>query len=136
MIQRIQTLWFLIASLAAFLTLKFSFYSGVSLNDRSFHELNGVDNSLLMFSTILLGGLSFINIFLYKKRPLQIKLAIAGLLVEIGILFLYVKELKIFADGNYDIWSFLHIIIIISLILGIRGVYKDQKLIRESNRLR
>jgi peptidoglycan/LPS O-acetylase OafA/YrhL len=136
MIQRIQTIWLLIASIAAFLTLRFSFYSGTYITDNSYHELRGIDNTYLMFATIVLGGLSFINIFLFKRRSLQIKLAILCILIEAGILFLYVNELKIFSNGNYDLWALLHLVIIVALILAIRGIYKDQKIIKESSRLR
>lgn len=136
MIQRIQTIWLLIASIAAFLTLRFSFYSGTWITDNSYHELRGIDNTYLMFATIILGGLSFINIFLFKKRPVQIRIALLCILLEAFVLFLYVRELQIFSNGNYNLWAFLHLVIIIGLVMAIMGMYKDQKLIKESNRLR
>ncbi len=136
MIQRIQTIWLLISSIAAFLTLRFSFYSGTYIIDNSYHELRGIDNSYLMLTTIILGGLSFITIFFYKKRPLQIRLSLLCILIEAFILFLYVRELQIFSNGNYNLWAFLHLLILVGLIMAIMGMYRDQKLIKESSRLR
>ena len=136
MILRIQTLWLLIVSIAAFLPLRFAFYSGTHYSDNSNHELRGIDNTLLMIATIVLGGLSFFTIFLYKRRSLQIKLCMLSLVLEALVLFLYVKELKIFSNGNYTLYSILHLVIIVCLILAIRGIYKDNKLIKDSERLR
>ena len=44
MIQRIQSIWLLIASIVTFLTLKVSFYSGTYLPDNLYHQLNGTQN--------------------------------------------------------------------------------------------
>ncbi len=49
MIQRVQTIWMILAAIAVFLTLKFSFYSGTLAVDNSYHALMATDNFFLRF---------------------------------------------------------------------------------------
>ena len=136
MIQRIQSVLLLIASILTFLTLKFSFYSGTYLPDNQYHQLNGTDNILLMTSTIALGVLAIINIFLYKNRIIQLRLCIVGILLDLLLVFLYFRALSDFTRGEYAITAAAHLLIIISLILAANGNNRDEKLIRSSDRLR
>ncbi|MBC7886628.1 MAG: DUF4293 domain-containing protein [Ferruginibacter sp.] len=136
MIQRIQSVWLLIASVLTFITLKFSFYSGTYLPDNQYHQLNGTGNILLMSTTILLGGLTLITIFLFKKRIIQLRLCIAGIALDLLLVFLYLREIPDFSKGEFAITAASHIIIVLALIFAARGINKDEKLIRDSNRLR
>ena len=136
MIQRIQSVWLLIASVFTFLTLKFSFYSGTHLPDNQYQQLNGTDSILLMVTTIALGVLILITIFLYKTRIIQLRLCIAGILLDGLLVFLYFRALKDFSRGDYSITAASHLIIIIALFLAARGINKDEKLVKDSNRLR
>lgn len=143
MIQRVQTIWLLLATVAVFLTLQFSFYSGTLILNNSyhlasntFHSLKAKDNFLLMVLTSALGTALLINIFLFKHRPVQFKICIFGLIAECLIIFIYVQQLKQFSNGTYDLWSIFNLITLIALILAARGIYKDQKLVKDSNRLR
>ena len=136
MIQRIQTIWLLIATTTVFLTLQFSFYSGTLISDSSFHSLTAKDNFLLTVLTSALGTALLINIFLFKYRNAQFKICIVAILVECLVLFLYYKQLKLFSNGTYDLWSIFHLVTLIALILAARGIYKDNRLIKDSNRLR
>ena len=67
MIQRIQTIWMLLAAIAVFLTLQFPFYSGTLALDNSFHQLIASDNFIILILTSALGTGIIINIFLYKN---------------------------------------------------------------------
>ncbi len=141
MIQRVQTIWLLIAAIAVFLTLKFSFYSGTLSNgtlvsQNSFHSVLATDNFILMVLTCALGSALIINIFLFKHRMLQFRICIIALLLEMLILFLYYRQTKLYSNGTVDIWAIFHLVTIIALILAARGIYKDEKLIKDSNRLR
>ena len=82
MIQRIQSVWLLLAAACAFAGFKFSYYSGVKTNDAKLYELNATSTSLLMIGTIAVGALALITIFLYKKRKLQWWLCVLGILLE------------------------------------------------------
>jgi hypothetical protein len=136
MIQRVQTIWMLLAAIAVFLTLKFSFYSGTLVTDNSFHSLIATDNFLLMVLTSALGTAILINIFLFRHRLIQFKICIIALIIECLLLFLYLRELKNYSKGTYDLWAIFHLVTIITLILAARGIYKDEKLVKDSNRLR
>jgi len=141
MIQRVQTIWLLIAAIAVFLTLKFAFYSGTLLNgtlvsQNSFHSLVATDNFILMVLTCALGSALIINIFLFKHRTLQFRICIIAILLEFLILFLYYRQTKFYSNGTLDVWAIFHLVTIIALILAARGIYKDEKLIKDSNRLR
>lgn len=148
MIQRVQTLWMILAAMAVFLTIKFSFYSGTLVlqnaadtmtslaTDGSYHLVKATDNFLILILTSALGTGIIINIFLYKHRSIQIRIIIAAVIVECLIVLLYIRQTSNYSQGNFNIWSILHILIIVFLILAAKGIYKDSKLIKESNRLR
>lgn len=136
MIQRIQSLWLLLAAACAFAGFKFSYYSGTKLNDIALHKLNATSTLLLMITTIAVGVLALVNIFLYKKRSLQLKLCVLGILLEAVLIFLYYRETTTFTLGTYSLTSILHSIIVLAFVLAARSINKDEKLIKTSDRLR
>ena len=136
MIQRVQTVWMFLAALAVFLTLKFLFYSGTLISDNQYHPLLATDHLLILILTSALGTGIVINIFLFKNRKVQSRIILIAIIWECLIIFLYIKQTDQYSAGSYSLWSALHILIIIFLFLAARGIYKDSKLIRDSNRLR
>ncbi len=136
MIQRVQTIWLFLAAITIFLTLELSFYSGTLISDNSFYALQAKDHFLLMVLTSALGTAVLINIFLFKHRSVQFRICIFAILAECLIIFLYFRKLGEFSNGSYSLWSVFHLLTIIFLFLAARGIYKDAKLIKDSNRLR
>lgn len=138
MLQRIQSLWLLLAGVLSFLTVKFNIYSGTKvLNGANlFTALNGSANFLILTVTIAIGLIAVITIFLYKNRPLQIKLSLVFLLLYILLAFLYYLKIKDFTAGNFSLTSVFFFLIPILIILAIKGIYNDQKLIKSVDRLR
>ena len=136
MIQRIQSLWLLLAAACAFASFKFSYYSGTKVNDILLHELNATSTFLLMITTIAVAGLALINIFLFKKRTLQLRLCVLGILLEAVLIFLYYREVSTFVQGTYSLTAILHSVIVLAFFLAARAINKDSKLLKESNRLR
>ncbi len=137
MLQRIQTIWFFLASICVFLTLKFSTYSGTNKDMVSPYFLKGTENILLMFVTLAVGILSLVAIFLYTHRKLQLRLAICAVITEALLIFLYYREVQTFiGKGAISLTAALHILTLLFLVLAIRGVSADEKLIKDSNRLR
>jgi len=136
MIQRVQTIWMLLAAGTALLTLKLPFYSGMLLTDNSYHTIIAMDHFWLMVLTIAFATGIFINIFLFKHRALQFRICIFALFVECIIIFIYMRLTNNYSQGRFDLWSALHIFIMIFLIMAAVGIYKDSKLIKDSNRLR
>jgi len=136
MIQRVQTLWMILAAIAVFLTIEFSFYSGTLALDNSYQTVTATDNFLILILTSALGTGIIINIFLFKTRSIQMRIILAAMLIECLIIFLYIRETNKFSEGNFNLWAVLHLLIIIFLILAAKGIYNDSKLIKESSRLR
>ena len=136
MIQRIQSIWLLLAAACAFATFKFSYYSGTKVNDLTLHELNATGTLLLMITTIAVGVLALINIFLFKKRTLQLRLCVLGIFLEALLIFLYYREVKTFTQGTYSLTAILHSIIVLAFVLAAMGINKDLKIIKGSDRLR
>jgi hypothetical protein len=139
MIQRVQSIWLLLAAAACFLTLKLSFYSGNVVQEdqtRLFTNLTAMSNIWLMILTFLLGTGILVIIFLFKDRKLQMKLTIVAILLAIVNIVLFFGELKKFVEGSFDLTSPVVFIVPVFLILAARGIYKDQKLIKSLDRLR
>jgi hypothetical protein len=135
MIQRIQSIWLLIAGVCTLLTFKLPFYTGAHPK-APLYELNATENVLLMLLTTAVAGLALAVIFLYKKRRLQLQLCVLGILLEAVLIFLLYREVKTFTSGTYALWAILHSVTVISFMLAARSINKDEKLIKESNRLR
>ena len=136
MIQRIQSLWLLLASACAFASFKFPYYSGTNSKGLSPYELNATENFLLLFTTAIVGGLALFTIFLFKKRTLQLRLCVLGILLEAILIFLYYREVKTFTLGTYSLTAILHSIIVLAFVLAARAINKDEKLVKDSDRLR
>jgi hypothetical protein len=139
MIQRIQSIWLLLAAACAFAGFKFPYYGGIKAGVvTGFTELNATSTLLLMVTTIAVGVLALITIFLFKRRTLQLRLCVLGILLEAVLIFLYYRETKNFVPGQstYSLTAILHSIIVLAFVLAARGINKDSKLLKESDRLR
>jgi len=100
------------------------------------YQLTASESFLLMLTTVVVGGLAFFTIFLFKKRQVQIWLCVLGIVLEAVLIFLYYREVQTFSKGTYSLTAILHSIIVISFFLAARGIVKDQRLVKESDRLR
>jgi len=139
MLQRMQSVWLLLAAVSAFLTIKLSFFSGNFQTEgqpASFQYLTAGFNFWILIITVVLVCIATIDIFLYKNRKLQGRLAILGILFSILNLFLYFKQTQKFIIGNYDLTAILAFVIPVFFFLAFRGIYKDQKLVKSLDRLR
>jgi len=136
MIQRIQSLWLLLAAACISASFKFPFYSGTSAKGLSPYELNATENILLILTTTAVGGLALFTLFIFKNRTLQLRLCVLGIFLEALLIFLYYREVKTFVQGTYSLTAILHSIIVLAFFLAARGINKDDKLIKDSDRLR
>ena len=135
MIQRIQTIWLLVASLCSFLSLKFALYSGSDASG-AFVELNGQYNIALLIITVIVATLSAVCIFLFKNRKLQMRLGIAALILQLGCLALYFSQLQKFENGNFALGAVLSFAVPVLLVMALAAINKDQKLVKSLDRLR
>ena len=131
MIQRIQSIYLLIVSLISissyFLFPKLNF----ALNDLS------IMNYLVIPYLCLVFFVSFLNIFLFKNRGIQLILNKIHLLIHLLILivffyFYYVKKIT-YPDIQ---WVLTPILSAIFLLLANKGIKSDEDLIRSVDRLR
>lgn len=141
MIQRIQSVWLLLAAVASFLTMKLSFYSGNIIKEgqpKTFSSLVATDGVLLAISVVATGLLSLVAIFLYKDRKLQLRLSLLALLLSgINVVLFYVQTQKFVpGEGNFDLTAVIALIVPVLIILAVRGIYRDQKLVKSLDRLR
>ncbi|AEW03569.1 hypothetical protein A4D02_19740 [Niastella koreensis] len=141
MIQRLQSVWLLLAAAAAFCSIKLSFYSGNLIKDnqpKAFVSLTAQSNLLLLILTAGVGIASLIAIFLYKIRKMQLRIVLITLLVSLLNLGLYFAETQKYVpgEGKFDLTAVFAIFIPILLFLAIRGIRKDEKLVKSLDRLR
>lgn len=136
MIQRIQTIWFLLASACAFLSLKLPFYIGTNKNHVASYQLNGLENIFITILTCVIGALAFITIFFFKKRKKQVRFSFLAILLELVLLILYYLEIRTFTEGTFALTALLQSCVILFYLLALRGIHKDINLVRSSDRLR
>ena len=143
MIQRIQSVWLLVAGLLALATFKISYFTA-TYKDASVHPFytHNSDSLLIYIVIILLILISFGAVALFKQRPLQSRLCLLGIVLCIALVVLedhqvdVIKASPLYSSSSWMPGIALPIIIIVPLILAMRGIRKDQKLVRSLDRLR
>jgi hypothetical protein len=61
---------------------------------------------------------------------------VLGILLEAILIFLYYREAGTFTNGTLSLTSILQMIIVLAFVLAARGINKDAKLLKDSDRLR
>lgn len=139
MIQRQQSLWLFLAAVCSFLSFLFPFFGGaeqnVSATSGSMSTLNAGSSFFLIILTAGSILLSLITIFLFKNRKLQIRLSLLGLIISVLIIVLFFSEIKLL-PGVIALSSVFVFIVPVFYILAVRGIRKDEKLIKSLNKLR
>ncbi len=154
MIQRIQSIYLFCASV---LTGIMSFFNFAQLLDtkqviynfgiKSIASLEGA-NSKIVVSTIPLMAIiiaaaviSFLTIFIYKNRKLQMQLCVVNIFVLmalVGLIALY-SRMAVSELGAQIAYSFPVIFPLIAIVLTFmarRGIKKDEELVRSADRIR
>jgi hypothetical protein len=133
MIQRIQSIWLLLASAAAFSVLRFPFYytpTPFAL------EINGSAQYSTLISLAFSACLSFITIFLYGNRMLQLKVSLLNFLLSCLIGFFVYKIVVANPGGGFTLPSLALFVIPVLQILAMVKIYKDERLVKSADRLR
>ena len=117
MIQRIQTVWlFLLAVVSAIWT--FCVIPG-----------DTAAKIVLKVGSGIAGSVALLAIFLYKKRKTQLKVCYLLLAVWIAV------SVTLFIRGFF-VYGLLHVICLLTDVLAIINIHKDEKLVRSLDRLR
>ena len=136
MIQRIQSLWLLLASACSFLTFRVSFYYGQKAGSTLNEPLNANSNILLIILAAATGVGALIALFLFKDRKIQLRITIVTMILSILSIVIYFSQTKNFSDGRFTITAIVSILIPLLLFFAARGIWKDQKLVKSLDRLR
>jgi|SRR5690606_493390 len=157
MIQRIQTIWLLLATvviLGLFIFPYLNYIDLVGLGKKLFvtGEYSAVNNEsvkqksfiLQTLGTIVVALVPLITIFQFKNRKLQIKLIYLSIalvvLLGVWMYFTATSTLQLisqsFGANNIGVGFFLLPVAIILLAMALGGIRKDEKLIRSADRLR
>ncbi len=141
MIQRIQTIWLLLAAVAGFFTTQIPLYVG-TLAGEQIKEFKATQSLLIFAVAIVAALLALIAIFLFKNRKTQMKFVAFGILAAVGVIALIVWQVgdfqkdNPFLSGSYYWGSLLPIAMIVFFILAAINIRKDNKLVKSLDRLR
>jgi hypothetical protein len=151
MIQRIQSLYLLGAVIIGIImffiplghliagTAVVDFYHyGVHANEIIANDYNALPLTLLLIITT---SLSFITIFLYKHRKLQVRLCGVNIFLyigEIGMILFYIFDAakKLNAEKDFSIAIVLPVAAIILIYLAMRNIAKDEARVKAADRIR
>lgn len=135
MIQRIQSIWLLLAAGASLASLRFSFYSGVKENN-VFERLNGQSHFVLMILSVAVALAALLALFMFKNRKLQKQITVVALLLQLITITVYILQLKHFTTGNFLLTSVFTLLIPVFFLFAWLGIRKDENLIKSMDRLR
>lgn len=150
MLQRIQTIWYLLASIAIlglFLTPYLHFNTGlanaeIKITGYFENDLKVKDFQYFNLETILLAILPIFLMFNFGNRKKQILYSYVVIAAILGYCYLLMRLAKSVMGStevkleNLTIGSALPSIAIVCIILAIKAIRKDEKLVRSADRLR
>lgn len=140
MIQRKQTLWLLLAAFSTFLTYLLPFYSGdkyVREHIQSGKDFVGDTTFAVFIFTSFTLVLLLVAIFLYKNRKTQFWVGAVALLFSVLTIIFYFKGIGIhFAKGHILLSSVFAFAVPPLIFLALRGIRKDEKLVKSLDKLR
>ncbi len=131
MIQRIQTL-FLLAATGLLFSMFFTNMAYTNIEEIKYTSL-----STLLILLIVTFALSFITIFLYRHRILQIRLATLNSIIMLGfqgwILWMFFSRPE---NTAFSITAVFPIIAAILTFIAMRYIARDEAMVRSTSRLR
>ncbi len=140
MIQRQQTMWLLLSTVAAMLSFMFPFVVGSEIVGKSTVPVTiQVDAGSSFFLLILTGAsmiLSTIVIFLFKNRRQQMQLCLLGLLLSVLIVVLYILQMNNLIKPTLALSCIIPFATIVGYFMAFRNIRKDEKLIKTLDKLR
>jgi hypothetical protein len=155
MLQRVQSIYLLLASLSIFALFLFPLAHNVYIENKPvtisatgiYEDINGQSTHTQFFValtivTILIALVPLVIIFLYKNRKQQIALCYSAMLVIIGFSYWMAQTVKgklgaiQLETHNWGIGLFASSASIVFLSLAISAIKRDEKLVKSADRLR
>ena len=147
MIQRIQSIFLLLASASAFALFAVPFgttpepVAESAIYADSVYDIQDSNGLLALFC--IAGALALLSIFTFKNRKTQLMLGrlamvanVIGFILVIIFYFQNASELQGIQDEENPIGFALPVIFMVFAILAQRAIRKDEKLVRSTDRLR
>lgn len=109
--------------------------------DRQGNRLDVATWPLTVFFSVVT-AIAFLNIFLYKHRVRQMRICVFLILLNagmLGIIYYYVRYVKVNLGGTEVIYQWrviIPLIVMILLYLAYRGIRRDELLVRAYDRIR
>ncbi len=149
MIQRTQSIFFILI-LVLVITLCFLPVYNITLvnGEQSFITFRKLPQlKVLMLSIAIIPFLAIIALFTYKNRKRQLLITYTGLLLSLTLFVLCLSFPQVFSNAyllkipgeplvDYGMGIYLIGILPVLFFLAVRAIRKDEKLVRESDRLR
>lgn len=155
MLQRIQTVWLFFATACIFALFLFPYIQlvnadGVATAVKVTGVYKSINNQIvqtepfyaLTIGTVILGLVPFAIIFFYKDRKSQVNLAYLDIFLILMYSFWLVQSSKSVVGNikleteNYGLGVILPSLSILFIILALKGIRRDEKLVRSADRLR
>ena len=135
MIQRVQTIWLLLAVVFAALNFIFPFYVGAGdvIAPTKLDAQSSVPLSILAGLT---GAVALVTIFLFRNRKAQLRLSLLGVSLSAALLTVYILESRDLPGGAFALSSVFAFLLPVLFILAYSRINKDEKLIKSMDRLR
>jgi hypothetical protein len=155
MLQRVQSIYLLLSSFALYSLFLFPFAHNVYINGKPssimvtglFQDVNGHQAHTdffvpLTIATVLVGLIPLIIIFLYKNRRQQIMFCYLAIVIIIGYSFWMAQTVKSVMGSiqldthNWGIGLLLTSFSLLLIIMAIKAIQRDEKLVKSADRLR
>lgn len=156
MLQRIQSVYFLLASLALYALFYFPLVHNIYTFDYQpvtimingiYQDINGQMLHTQVFTGLtiaagVVGAIPLALIFLYKNRKQQLLLSYVNMLVIFAFTFWMAQQVKQIMGTkqidtkNVGIGVFLSTISLVFIVLAIKAIQRDEKLVKSADRLR
>src|SRR3954453_11976059 len=126
MIQRIQTIWLLLAATTGFLLTQVPLYTA-TMAGQVLRKFTATEHLLLFAVAALTGLIALTAIFLFKNRSMQLRLSVIGMLLSIVFIALEVwrvdelQKTNGLLNGSYYWGALLPIVMMIFFFLAARN---------------
>lgn len=145
MIQRIQSIWLLLAGLVNAGLFYFALYradivqNGVTITQ----ELRVNDHYPSLLVALVITIMPLVAIFMFKNRTRQRNITLFSIVACVGFIASTLMRVSNFNNGTsapvtgtYWVGSILPVMAIIFLVMAVNGIRKDEKLVKSLDRLR
>lgn len=155
MLQRIQSIYLFLAGLVIFALFLFPLVHNVSFAampstitvtgvyvQGSVQQMHVKPFTALAIATVIVGLLPIVLVFLYGNRKRQILLCYVYIFLLFGYTYWQVQSIKELLDistfkvGNFGIGVLPCPISIVLVLMAVKAIQRDEKLVRSADRLR